>query len=46
MSVFNELNASLQEVANIKQGMKSPSRVTRFAAPDVKAPRSQLNVSR
>ncbi|MCC6916992.1 hypothetical protein [Nitrosomonas sp.] len=37
MSGFNELNASLQEVANIKQGMKSPSRVTRFEVPDVKA---------
>lgn len=45
MSVFNELKASLQEAVCIKQGMKSPSRVIRFEVTDVKALRSQLNVS-
>ena len=45
MSVFNELKASLQEAADIKQGAKSPLRVTRFEVADVKALRSRLNVS-
>jgi DNA-binding transcriptional regulator YiaG len=45
MSVFNELKASLQEAVDIKQGKKSPSRVTRLEVADVKALRSQLNVS-
>ncbi|SFF29601.1 NadS family protein [Nitrosomonas sp. Nm166] len=45
MSVFNELKASLQEAVDIKQGVKSPCRVTRFEVADVKALRSQLNVS-
>ena len=45
MSVFKELKASLQEAVDIKQGAKSPSRVTRFEVADVKALRSQLNIS-
>ena len=45
MSVFNELKTSLQEAVDIKQGVKSPSRVARFEVVDVKALRAQLNVS-
>lgn len=45
MSIFNELKASLQEAIDIKQGMKSPSRVTTIEVADVKALRSQLNIS-
>ncbi|SFI90220.1 NadS family protein [Nitrosomonas sp. Nm34] len=45
MSIFNELKASLQEAVDIKQGAESTSRVTRFEVADVKALRSQLNVS-
>jgi DNA-binding transcriptional regulator YiaG len=45
MSVFNELKSSLQEAVDIKQGTKLPSRVTRLEVADVKALRSQLNVS-
>ncbi len=45
MSVFNELKASLQETVDIKQGAKSPSRVTRFEVADVKVLRLRLNVS-
>ena len=46
MSVFNELKASLHEAVDIKQGAKSPSRLNRFEVADVKALRSQLNVSK
>ncbi|MXS80729.1 DNA-binding transcriptional regulator YiaG, contains XRE-type HTH domain [Nitrosomonas eutropha] len=45
MSIFNELKASLQEAIDIKQGVKSPSRATRFEVTDVKALRLQLNIS-
>ena len=45
MSVFNEWNASLNEAAEISQGNKPPSKVTRYAIADVKAIRSSLNVS-
>lgn len=45
MSIFNELKASLQEVIDIKQGVKSPSRATRYEVADVKALRLQLNIS-
>lgn len=45
MSIFNELKASLQEAIDIKQGVKSPSRATRYEVADVKALRLQLNIS-
>jgi putative transcriptional regulator len=45
MSIFDELKASLQEAVDIKQGQKPASRRTRFEVFDVKALRTQLNVS-
>lgn len=45
MSFFNELKASLEEAVEIKNGVKEPGRVTRYAVADVKAIRAQLNVS-
>lgn len=45
MSFFDELKASLEEAVDIKQGVKSPIRVTRYQLADVKAIRAQLNVS-
>lgn len=45
MSIFNELKTSLQEAIEIKQGIKSPSRATRYEVADVKALRLQLNIT-
>ncbi|MGP5144575.1 NadS family protein [Vreelandella alkaliphila] len=45
MSIFNELQESLQEAVNIKQGKAQASRVTRHEVADVKAIRAQLQVS-
>ncbi len=45
MRFFDELNASLEEAVEIKNGVRAPARVTRYALADVKAIRVQLNVS-
>ncbi|MGM0692312.1 MAG: NadS family protein [Pseudomonadota bacterium] len=45
MSIFNELQESLQEAVKIKQGKAPASRVTRHEVADVKAIRAQLQVS-
>ncbi|MFZ4835321.1 NadS family protein [Rouxiella sp. Mn2063] len=45
MSFFDELKASLEEAVDIHNGVKVPARVTRYEIIDVKAIRSQLNVS-
>lgn len=45
MSIFNELETSLQEAIEIKQGIKSPSRAIRYEVADVKALRLQLNIT-
>jgi putative transcriptional regulator len=45
MSIFDELKASLEEAVEIEQGQKKPARVTRYEVADVKAIRTQLNVS-
>lgn len=45
MSIFDELQASLQEAVKIKQGKNEASRITRHAVPDVKAIRAKLHVS-
>ena len=45
MSFFDELKTSLEEAVEIKQGLKEPARVTRYAIADVKAIREHLNVS-
>lgn len=45
MSFFDELKASLEEAADIKNGDRSPARSTRYELADVKAIRAQLNVS-
>ena len=45
MSIFDELQTSLQEAVNIKQGKDKASRVTRHEIADVKAIRAQLHVS-
>ncbi|WP_187505734.1 NadS family protein [Pantoea agglomerans] len=45
MSFFDELKASLEEAVEIKNGIREPGRVTRYAVADVKAIRAQLNVS-
>lgn len=45
MSFFDELKASLEEAAEIKNGIKAPSRVTRYHIADVKAIREQLGIS-
>ncbi len=37
MSVFDELNASLEEALDIKRGKVKPGRVTRHDVTDVKA---------
>lgn len=42
MSIFNELQASLEEAVDIQKGNKEPSRVTRFEVADVKAIRENL----
>lgn len=45
MSFFDDLKTSLEEAVDIKNGLKNPARVTRYAITDVKAIREQLNVS-
>lgn len=45
MKFFNELEASLTEAVEIKNGAKTAGRVTRYEIADVKAIREQLNVS-
>ena len=45
MSFFDELKASLEEAVEIKNGVREPSRFTRYELADVKAIRAQLNVS-
>jgi len=45
MSFFDELKASLEEAVEIKNGTKSPARVTRYELADVKAIREKLNVT-
>ncbi|WP_018867109.1 MULTISPECIES: NadS family protein [unclassified Thioalkalivibrio] len=45
MSIYDELQSSLQEAVAIKQGKKAPSRVTRHEVADVKAIRAHLHVS-
>ncbi|MEA9392523.1 NadS family protein [Acerihabitans sp. TG2] len=45
MGFFDELKTSLEEAVDIKNGVKSPTRVTRYEVADVKAIREQLNVS-
>jgi len=45
MSFFDELKASLEEAVDIHHRVKAPARVTRYEIIDVKAIRSQLNVS-
>ena len=45
MSIFDELQTSLQEAVEIKQGKSQASRITRHEVADVKAIRTQLHVS-
>lgn len=45
MSFFDELQTSLIEAVDIKNGDKAPARVTRYEIADVKAIRARLNVS-
>lgn len=45
MSIFNELKASLEEAVNIQTGSIDAACVTRYAAEDIKAIRTQLQVS-
>ncbi len=42
MSIFNELQASLEEAVEIQHGRKKPSRVTRYEVADVKAIREDM----
>ena len=45
MSFFDELQTSLKEAVDIKNGDNAPARVTRYEIADVKAIRARLNVS-
>ncbi|BCB70801.1 transcriptional regulator [Vreelandella aquamarina] len=45
MSIFDELQTSLQEAVDIKQGKAQASRVTRHEVADVRAIRTKLHVS-
>ncbi|MGV2931056.1 NadS family protein [Vreelandella venusta] len=45
MSIFDELQSSLQEAVEIKQGKAQASRITRHEIADVKAIRAKLHVS-
>lgn len=45
MSFFNELKDSLTEAVDVKKGTRAPARSTRLERADVKAIRTQLNVS-
>ena len=42
MSIFNELQASLEEAVEIQHGRKEPARVTRYEIADVKAIREDV----
>ena len=42
MSIFNELQASLEEAVEIHHGLKKPARVTRYEVADVKSIREDL----
>ncbi|NOH73421.1 helix-turn-helix domain-containing protein [Vibrio pectenicida] len=42
MSIFNELQASLEEAVDIQHGRKKPSKVTRYEVADVKAIREEV----
>ncbi|WP_163649489.1 NadS family protein [Modicisalibacter sp. 'Wilcox'] len=45
MSIFDDLQTSLQEAVDIKQGKTRAARVTRHEVADVKAIRAALHVS-
>jgi DNA-binding transcriptional regulator YiaG len=45
MSIFDELQTSLQEAVDIKHGKAQAARVTRHDVADVKAIRAKLHVS-
>ncbi|SDO29466.1 NadS family protein [Vreelandella arcis] len=45
MSIFDELNTSLQEAVEIKKGKAQASRETRHEVADVRAIRAKLHVS-
>jgi DNA-binding transcriptional regulator YiaG len=45
MNIFDDLQTSLQEAADIKQGKARASRITRHEVADVKAIRAKLDVS-
>ena len=45
MNIYDELQTSLQEAVDIKQGKKVASRVTRHEVADVKSIRAHLHVS-
>lgn len=45
MSIFDELQSSLQEAVEIKQGKAQASRITLHEVADVKTIRAKLNVS-
>ncbi len=45
MGLFDEFKASLEEAVDIKNGVKTAQRVTRYEVADVKAIREQLNIS-
>ncbi|WP_434643977.1 NadS family protein [Klebsiella sp. I138] len=45
MRFFDELQTSLKEAIDIKNGDKASARVTRYEIADVKTIRAQLNVS-
>ncbi|WP_303393823.1 NadS family protein [Halomonas sp. CSM-2] len=45
MSIFDELNTSLQEAVEIQKGKTKASRVTRHEVADVRAIRAKLHVS-
>jgi len=45
MNVFDELQTSLQEAVDIKQGKAQAGRITRHEVADVKAIRAQLHLS-
>ena len=45
MSIFDELQTSLQEAVEIKNGKTQASRITRHEVADVKAIRTKLHVS-
>ncbi|WP_236995698.1 NadS family protein [Vreelandella populi] len=45
MSTFDELQTSVQEAVEIKQGKAQASRITRYKVADVKTIRANLHVS-